>query len=185
MSKFFTFLAAGLLAAALPLATAQAATYTAQEKANIKLVEDFYAALDKGDAAGDIKQKIRGIAEQYLAPDYIQHAEVAGAPGQGREGFIRFFEQLPPMPGPPPSADGASALPPAKVLAIMADGDLVIRVNSRSMPAPGGAATTSYVFNMFRIQSGKLAEHWDSSGGGMKMPPGAGPGLPPGDSEKP
>lgn len=174
MSKISRILTAGLLAAALPFASTQAKAYTAQEKANIKLVEDFYAALDRaaldrGDAAVDIKQKIRGIAERYLAPDYIQHAEAAGAVGQGREGFIRFFEQMPAIPGPPPAGapqsppDGAPPSPPAgalngapalaKALAIMADGDLVIRVSSRSMPSPGGGApAASTIFNMFRVQ---------------------------------
>jgi predicted SnoaL-like aldol condensation-catalyzing enzyme len=65
----------------------------------------------------------------------------------------------------------------------MADGDLVIRVSSRSMPKPDGkGVSTGYIFNMFRVQDGKLAEHWDASSGTMMMPPHKGdvPQLPPG-----
>jgi predicted SnoaL-like aldol condensation-catalyzing enzyme len=53
------------------------------------------------------------------------------------------------------------------------------------MPAPGDNGTTSVIFNMFRVQDGKLAEHWDSTNPSM-MPGGLrGSGGPPGASEKP
>ncbi|MDB6014890.1 MAG: hypothetical protein JWL65_7140 [Gammaproteobacteria bacterium] len=165
-NRFATAVLAGLFGAALPWLSTQAATYTPQEEANIKLVAEFYAALDRGDAAHDLKQKIRSIAEQYLQPDYIQHAEGARTFGSGREGFIRMFEQMPAMPAAP----GAGAPPPPQVMALMADKDRVIRVSARSMPGPGGPVA-SYIFNMFRVQDGKLAEHWDSSSAGM-MPLG-------------
>jgi predicted SnoaL-like aldol condensation-catalyzing enzyme len=180
----------GLLGVAMPFASTQAATYSKQEQANIKVVADFYAALDRGDADGDLKKKIRAIAEQYLAPDYFQHVEAQRAYGPGREGFIKMFEHMPAMPAPPaagappagaggpaagaPPAGGppTGALPPAKVLALMADGDLVVRISSRSMP---GVKGDSFIFNMFRVKDGKLAEHWDASSGSMMMP-GRAPG---------
>ena len=65
--RFSAALLTGLLGVAMPFASTQAATYTQQEQANIKVVADFYAALDRGDASGDLKKKIRVIAEQYLA----------------------------------------------------------------------------------------------------------------------
>jgi predicted SnoaL-like aldol condensation-catalyzing enzyme len=155
-----------------------AATYTAQEQANMKVVVDFYAALDRGGAAGDLKQKIRAIAEQYLRPDYTQHAAAMQAFGPGREGFVRMFEQMP----VPPGAAGQGPPPPANVLALMADGDLVVRISSRSAPGLGGKrGSDTFTFNMFRVQGGKLAEHWDaSSGAGMLPNHGAPPGaIPP------
>jgi predicted SnoaL-like aldol condensation-catalyzing enzyme len=148
--------------------TAHAATYTPQEEANVKLVADFYAALDNADAHGDMKQQIRSIAEKYMQADYIQHMEAGKKFGQGREGFIRLLEQAPAMPAPP----AGMAPPPAKVLSLIANGDIVVRVSSRMMPpAPGAEANPSYMFNMFRIQNGKFAEHWDASSGAPMGPP--------------
>jgi predicted SnoaL-like aldol condensation-catalyzing enzyme len=152
--------------------SAHAATYTPQEEANVKLVADFYAALDKADAHGDMKQKIRFIAEKYMQSDYIQHMEAAKKYGQGREGFIRLFEQGPAMPPPP----AGMAPPPAQVLSLIANGDIVVRVSAHIMPAaPGAEASPNYIFNMFRIQNGKFAEHWDASSGAAIGPPPAVP----------
>jgi predicted SnoaL-like aldol condensation-catalyzing enzyme len=145
-----------------------AATYTPQEEANVKLVADFYAALDNVDAHGGMKQNIRSIAEKYMQADYIQHMEAGKKFGPGREGFILLLEQAPAMPAPP----AGMAPPPAQVLSLIANGDIVIRVSSRTMPAaPGSEVSPSYIFNMFRIQNGKLAEHWDASSGAAMGPP--------------
>ena len=165
--KTWKFLVACALGAGLAM-SAHAATYTPQEKANVKLVADFYAALDHADAHGGMKQNIRSIVEKYLQADYIQHMEAAKQFGQGREGLVRMFEQMPAMPAPP----AGMAPPPAQVLSLIANGDIVIRVSSRTMPtAPGTEGNPSYIFNMFRIQSGKLAEHWDASSGAAMGPP--------------
>jgi hypothetical protein len=88
-SKFVSAAAIGLLGLAAPFMVAQAATYTAEEKANIKAVADFYAALDARDAAGgESKMPIRPILEKYIKEDYIQH--MAGQE-QGREGLAKLF----------------------------------------------------------------------------------------------
>ena len=99
-NRFSAAILVGVLGAALPLVSTQAATNTPQEQANIKVVVDFYAALDQGDANHNLKQNIRTIAEKYLASDYIQHVEGAQRYGQGREGFISMFEHIPAMPAP-------------------------------------------------------------------------------------
>jgi predicted SnoaL-like aldol condensation-catalyzing enzyme len=164
--SFFAAVLACFAVAMLPMASTYAATYTAQEQANMKVVADFYAALDKGGAAGDLKQKIRAIAEQYLRPDYSQHAEAMLAFGPGREGFIRMFEQM-----PVPAGAAGQGPPPAKLLALMADGDLVVRISSRSASGVRGkGGSDTFTFNMFRVQGGKLAEHWDASSGAGMMP---------------
>jgi len=169
--KFWRLFVACAMGTGLAL-SAHAATYTPQEQANLKLVADFYAALDDADAHADLKQKIRSIAEQYMQADYIQHMEAGKRFGQGREGFIRMFEQGPAMPAPP----AGKAPPPAQVLSLIANGDIVIRVSSRTMPAaPGAEANPSYIFNMFSIRNGKFAEHWDASSGQALGPPPAAP----------
>lgn len=97
------------------------------------------------------------MARVVLLPAENEFMRQAGRRfGPGREGFIRSFEQ---MPAGPPAATAAPS--PAKVLFLAADADRVVRVSSRSLPGSGGAV--SAIFNMFRVQDGKLAEHWDSS----------------------
>jgi predicted SnoaL-like aldol condensation-catalyzing enzyme len=188
LKRMVTVIASSLLATTMLAPVTHAATYSAQEQANMKVVAEFYAALDQGDAAGNLKKRIRGIAEQYLKQDYIQHTDAQGPYGTGREGFIRMFESMPAMGGPPgaaPAGAGAPGAapqgappagmgppPPAKVIALMANGDLVVRISSRTMP---GSTNPSFIFNMFRLQDGKLAEHWDGASGGMS--PGKGAAL--------
>jgi predicted SnoaL-like aldol condensation-catalyzing enzyme len=94
--------------------------------------------------------------------------EAGQAYGPGREGYIRMFEQTPAVP---PAPGGRAAPPPMKVLALMADGDLVTRINSR----PGGTADQKpiYIFNLYRVQDGKLAEHWDGYSRQVERGPGA------------
>jgi predicted SnoaL-like aldol condensation-catalyzing enzyme len=175
-------LAAGIAAASFSLATPGFARDEAKESANVKLVEDFYAALEQASAAGKMREAAPLIAAKFIAPNYIQHME--GVPG-GRDGFITFLSQMP--PGPP--------LPPPKILAMMSAGDQVIQVTSREMPDPvTHAMKPILVWNMFRIENGQLAEHWDAMPGfnpppGAMMPPGGKPpagmmmppgGMPPG-----
>ena len=151
--KFLIAVLAVALGAASLGSSSRAGTPTAQEQANMKLVADFYAALEQDYLHGN--HKVRIIAEQYLSPGYIQHMEAARAFGPGREGYIHMFEQ---MPAVPPPAPGVKHLP-LKVLALIAQGDLVVRINSRS--AGANDQDPIYIFNMFRVQDGKLAEHWD------------------------
>ena len=164
--KKFLVVVTALLGAAAAFSTAQAETNTPQEQANMKLVADFYAALEQDYQHGN--KKVRSIAEQYLRPDYIQHMEAAQSFGPGREGYIRMFEQ---MPSAPPPANGVA--PPPKVITIMAKGDLVFRLNSRS----GGPTDKNpiYIFNVFRVQDGKLAEHWDGYSRQIASATSAGP----------
>jgi predicted SnoaL-like aldol condensation-catalyzing enzyme len=194
--KFVSAAAIGLFGVAAPFMVAQAATYTAEEKTDTKVVADFYAALDARDAAGgESKMPIRPILEKYIKEDYIQH--MAGQE-QGREGLAKMFTGRPggppgggaapngaggfPPGGAPPGSAGApggAGGPPggaSKVVFIGAVGNTVVRINQRTMPGINGQPpATMTIFNMFRVEDGKLAEHWDgSSGGGMGGPGGAG-----------
>jgi predicted SnoaL-like aldol condensation-catalyzing enzyme len=163
----FTGLAASLVAL-LAVASPVSAHDTRTEAANKKVVLDFYKALNDADAAGTTKTRIQAIAEKYLSPEYIQHAEAyANLPGAGsaRDKLIRMFQSIPPM-----------KLPPSKTLSVMAENDLVMMLTAREMPDPAaGRMKPVYIFNMFRVKNGLLAEHWDI----MPQPPGGGPGMPP------
>ena len=147
---------------------ALAAEYTAQEKANMQLVRDFYDALEAGQAKHNLKEAIVDIANKYIAENYIQHAAGGKA---GRAAFIQMFQERENAPagGPPPGAPPAGAptgaapptMQPPKLVALMAEGDRVVQITSRG---------PMMIWNMFRVENGKLAEHWDAG----VMPPAAG-----------
>jgi predicted SnoaL-like aldol condensation-catalyzing enzyme len=140
---------------------------TALEAANKRVVTGFYQALNSADATGTIKQRIKGIAEKFIASNYVQHSDMFAnlpGPGNARDKLIRMFENRPAM-----------KLPPAKTLAVMAEGDLVMMLTARDMPDPAsGGMKQAYIFNMFRVQKGRLVEHWDSPMPMAMAPPGAG-----------
>jgi predicted SnoaL-like aldol condensation-catalyzing enzyme len=149
---------AAILVAAMMMAgdgASQAATLTAQERANEQLVVDFYAALNAIDAGTTGRQDARSIAERFISPDYIQHSEAYQGPGNARERFIAGMEHVPSGPRP-----GFQA--PPKTIALMADGDLVTIVTSREVPNGAGGTRPVFIFNLFRIEAGRLAEHWDA-----------------------
>ena len=160
-----------VLATGLAVSTAAVAANTPTEAANKKAVLGFYAALNDATATHSLKQRIPGIAEQYLSPEYKQHTLMLPGPGTDRERLIRMFQSRP--DGPPAGAPPES---PQRTDAVMAEGDRVMLLTSRDQRDPvSGELKTTYVFNMFRVKDGKLVEHWDVMPAGMGPPPG-GPG---------
>jgi predicted SnoaL-like aldol condensation-catalyzing enzyme len=160
-----------MLAAGWAMAATAVAANTPTEAANKKTVLAFYAALNEADAAGSMKQRIPGIVEKYLSPDYKQHTLLLPGPGTDREKLVRMFQSRPAAPAPAPGA--AAAASPQRTDAIMAEGDRVMLLTSREQRDPAtGTTKPSYVFNMFRVKDGKLVEHWDVMPGAMPPPPG-------------
>jgi predicted SnoaL-like aldol condensation-catalyzing enzyme len=142
----------------MPAFVAHAAANTSQEAANKKLVIDYFAELDRLealDARASIEQGRQAILK-YVRPDYIQHSELFARFGQGSAGLIRMLESR------LDASDSSSEpmLGASRVLAVMAQGDLVIRVNSRELL--DRSKPSLIIFNMFRIQDGLIAEHWDA-----------------------
>jgi predicted SnoaL-like aldol condensation-catalyzing enzyme len=164
-----------VVAAGLAMASTAAAANTPTEAANKKTVLDFYAALNEADATNSMKERIPDIAEKYLSPDYKQHTLLLPGPGTDREKLIRMFQSRPARP-----SAGATAIPPQRTDAVMAEGDRVMLLTSRDLRDPAtGERKPSYTFNMFVVKDGKLVEHWDLSPGKAPPPPGE-PGAPPG-----
>ena len=165
------------LIAAMPIVSTQAATFTAQEQANMKLVADFYEANDAMAAAGD-PTMIRGIAAKYIGEGYIQHIAAGKKYGNGRDNFIRMALDMPKRPAPP-AGSPPRQIQRAQVLALWAKDDLVIRVSGRGPTAEGASGPGNVIFNMFRVVDGKLVEHWDSSSSESPGMGGGPPGAPP------
>jgi predicted SnoaL-like aldol condensation-catalyzing enzyme len=122
-------------------------TMTAQEKANVKMVLDWWREV--------IVAHHVELAPKYQAEDYIQHNPNIPT---GRAAFVKFFSGLGPaepipdrLPNPPAVAFGK--------------GDYVVLVWNHSAVDPTNPRQT-YNYNSFdclRIQNGKVQEHWDDA----------------------
>ena len=118
--------------------------------ANKKLVYDCWRELLE---AGHLE-----FADKYLALNYMQHNPNVAT---GRKGFIELFSKFAKSQ---PIVDTIKA----PVVAIVAEGDLVVISFAAKLPEPTDSTktyTTTWS-DMFRIENGKLAEHWD---GAQKM----------------
>ena len=124
-----------VIALALVAATAQAADTPAE--ANKKLVLAFYdAALVKRDVDAAVK---------YLGAKYIQHNPNAPVGAEGVKGLVKFLAEK----FPNRSSD---------IKRVIAEGDLVVlHVHAKPNPDDRGSA----IVDIFRVENGKIVEHWD------------------------
>jgi predicted SnoaL-like aldol condensation-catalyzing enzyme len=93
------------------------------------------------------------LAEKYMAEGYIQHNPNVPT---GRAAFVEFFTRF----KKPKPIEARVAAP---LIAITAEGNFVILSFVREQPDPkdpGKKYTTTW-FDMFRLENGKIAEHWD------------------------
>ncbi|HEX5688065.1 MAG TPA: nuclear transport factor 2 family protein [Ideonella sp.] len=112
---------------------------------NKRLVYDFWREVFE---AGHLE-----LAEKYLAEGYIQHNPSVPT---GRAAFVEFFGQFK-KPRPIEAKVGAP------LVSITAEGDLVVLSFVREVADPKDASkkyTTTW-FDMFRVEGGKITEHWD------------------------
>jgi predicted SnoaL-like aldol condensation-catalyzing enzyme len=93
-------------------------------------------------------------ADRYLAAGYIEHNPNA-APGA--QGFKAYFSARPDRPIEPWIR--------APVVAIVAEGDLIVLATMLEHPHPSraGRTYTTTWFDMFRVVDGRVAEHWDAA----------------------
>src|ERR1700758_284459 len=134
---------------ALPVvpATDQAALLKSKDKklaANKKAAYDFYRIVLRGLRLDQ--------ADKYMTEGYIQHNPNADT---GMKGFKEYFTKL----GGP--KDIPATIP--GLVAIQAEGDYVTLsfVREYDDPVQKGQKYTTTWFDMFRLQNGKIAEHWD------------------------
>jgi len=91
-------------------------------------------------------------ADKWLTARYVQHNPNVAS---GREGVVKFFGTRPRTP----TCDKLTT----KVVAVLADGDLVTVVMPREIKDPKDPSktyTTTW-FDMWRFVDGKADEHWD------------------------
>ncbi|MFZ6745151.1 nuclear transport factor 2 family protein [Undibacterium sp. JH2W] len=113
--------------------------------ANKRLVYDFWREVFEG---GHME-----LADKYLAESYIQHNPSVAT---GRAGFVELFSKF-------VKPKEIQAMVKAPLVAITAEGDKVILSFVSTVPDPKDTSkkyTTTW-FDMFRIENGKIAEHWD------------------------
>ncbi len=97
------------------------------------------------------------VLDDIMRDDYIQHNDIAA---QGKAGFIALFEQT------------FKAMPDFKyqIIRLVAEDDIVVSYCISSgthsggvwlnIPPHGGKLHFDVV-DLFRVQDGKIAEHWD------------------------
>lgn len=112
---------------------------------NKRLVYDFWREVFE---AGHLE-----LSEKYLTESYIQHNPNVAS---GRAAFVDFFSKL----KKPKKIEPEITSP---LVSIVAERDLVILSFAREYPEPGDPDKQyrSTWFDMFRIENGKIAEHWD------------------------
>lgn len=116
-----------------------------QLAANKKLVYDFWREVFEG---GHLE-----LAPKYLTEGYIQHNPNVPS---GRQAFVDFFSKLKQPKKIAEKIEGP-------LVSIVAEGDWVILTFVREYTEPKDPTKkyTSTWFDQFRIENGKIAEHWD------------------------
>mgnify|MGYP000949971638 FL=1 len=130
---------------AAPDHAALLASPDAKLAANKRLVYDFWREVFE---AGHLE-----LADKYMAETYIQHNPLVAT---GRAAFVEFFGRFK-KPGP------IAPKVAAPLVTITAEGDIVVLSFVREVKDakdPTKTYTTTW-FDMFRIENGKIAEHWD------------------------
>jgi predicted SnoaL-like aldol condensation-catalyzing enzyme len=113
---------------------------TARNKA---LVRDFYTTVL-------INRQI-DAAPQFLRADYIQHNPNVPT---GLKGFMDAFRER-----------FAQKLPPdykRELLNVVGENDMVVTYMRQTWTSHDGQHKQALGFDMFRVQDGKIAEHWDA-----------------------
>lgn len=93
-------------------------------------------------------------APKYLTARYLQHNPNVTS---GLAPVLAFFGGMP--EGPVPARDAWRT----KVVAVLAEGDLVAVATARELSRVGGGTYTTTWFDMWRIRDGKADEHWDGA----------------------
>jgi len=111
--------------------------------ANKRLVYDMYREIVQGGHAE--------LVDKYFTPEYIQHNPNVAS---GRDALAAFLRGSRPARPVEPTIK----LP---LLNIIAEGDYVLVVNQRPEKDADGKPYLTTWFDFYRMENGKIAEHWD------------------------
>ena len=111
--------------------------------ANKKLVYEMYRIVLQGGYAGR--------ASEFISDDYIQHNPNAGQGLAGVQDYIRKTRPERPL-------EDKLELP---LINLIAEGDYVLTAFLRPEKDTAGSTYYSTWFDLYRIEDGKIAEHWD------------------------
>ena len=94
-------------------------------------------------------------AERLMTPSYIQHNPNIAS---GREAIIQFTQTE-------AAQRARENMVPAGEPFLLAEGDYVVMMLPRRVPHPHkpGETYMSYWFDMWRLENGLIAEHWDGA----------------------
>jgi predicted SnoaL-like aldol condensation-catalyzing enzyme len=101
------------------------------------------------------------IADKWLTAEYHEHNPLVAS---SRDPVVKFFTSIR-KPTPVPEHMKT------RIVAVVAEGDLVIVATPRELPNPNDRATkyTTSWFDMWRFKDGRADEHWD--GATLPVPP--------------
>ncbi len=111
--------------------------YTDEEQQNLELIRGLYR-----DVLGPLDS---AKVDDYIVEDYIQHSPLAESGREPLKAFLDFIQ-----------GESPDAVHDLKRL--FADGDMVIS-HTHVIRFPGDVGLA--VADFFRIENGKIAEHWD------------------------
>lgn len=114
--------------------------------ANKKLVFDMYRSI--------VNAGRTDLAEKFFTKEYIQHNPNVAS---GRDELVKYIKKTRPV-RPIPDTIGFP------VISIMAEGDMVLVASveyNDDSEKPGSKYATTH-FDLYRIQNGLIAEHWDN-----------------------
>ena len=112
-------------------------------EANKRLVYDMYRIV--------LEAGLAGRAGEFIAEDYVQHNPNAGQGLSGVQDYIRKTRPERPI-------KDKLELP---LIHLMAEGDYVTTAFVRPEKDADGRTYYSTWFDLYRIEDGKIAEHWD------------------------
>lgn len=111
---------------------------------NKALVRNFYKDVFAARNAG--------AAATYMRPDYIQHNPYVAS---GLAGFQTYFAKV--WAGPAPAHWGV------ELLHLVSENDLIVAHARWTTTGKDGKPSVASSFDLYRIEDGKLAEHWDAN----------------------
>ncbi|MEP6546704.1 MAG: nuclear transport factor 2 family protein [Gammaproteobacteria bacterium] len=159
MKTCSTWFAVLSILAAVGIANAQEAVLGVADPDSLFTSPDPHLNVNKQAAYHIMKDLLEAnhweLAGKWLTSEYHQHNPLVAS---GRDPVVKFFTSVR-KPSPVPEHMKT------QIVAVIAEGDLVVVVTPRELPNPRDPTTryTTSWFDMWRFKNGKANEHWDGA----------------------